>query len=138
VHAEDGRFCWLDLAAVDAAAAKRFYADAFGWRFADVRANGGVFTRCSDADGRDVASLYQLRRDDVERGAASHWTAYLAVADVAVAARRVAAAGGRVLVQPFAVEDVARIALVEDAVGAVFGVWQTQAQSPPLRSRRAP
>jgi len=41
------------------------------------------------------------------------------------AARRVQALGGRVLVQPFAVTGVARIALVQDGVGAQLGLWQS-------------
>ena len=127
--AAEGSFCWLDLAAADAGAAKRFYADAFGWRFADVRANGGVFTRCRAGD-RDIASLYQLGRLELEQGVSSHWTPYLAVADVDAAARRAAFAGGRLVVRPFDVAGIARIALIEDAVGAVVGLWQTRAQSP--------
>ena len=37
---------------------------------------------------------------------------------------RVASLGGRVLVAPFDVQGIARIALIEDAVGAVVGLWQ--------------
>lgn len=39
-------------------------------------------------------------------------------------APRIAALGGRILVAPFEVEGIARIALIEDAVGAVLGLWQ--------------
>ncbi len=119
----EGRPRWLDLAAADAAAAREFYARAFGWRFADQAANGGAFTRCR-LGRRDVASLYQLGAAERERGVPSHWTPYLAVAQADAAAARVVAAGGRVVVAPFDVEPVARIALVEDAVGALFGLWQ--------------
>jgi predicted enzyme related to lactoylglutathione lyase len=122
-------FCWLDLAATDATEARAFYAAAFGWDFVEQPANGGVFTRCR-AGGRDVASLYALRRAERERGVPSHWTPYLCVADVDAAARRVADCGGRVLVRPFAVDGMARIALVADAVGALVGLWQGGAQSP--------
>ena len=37
-----GRFCWLDLAATDAARALAFYRDAFGWTGHEERANGGT------------------------------------------------------------------------------------------------
>lgn len=127
-----GTFCWLDLAARDAALAKRFYAGAFGWTFEEQRANGGVFTRChaGDAGGRGVASLYQIRRAELDRGVPSHWTPYIAVADADAAARRAAGLGGRLVVAPFEVNGIARIALIEDAVGALVGLWQSGAQSP--------
>lgn len=121
--AAPGTFCWLDLAASDADSAMAFYAQAFGWRFETQRANGGHFTRCR-AGGRDVGSLYPLKRAQLEHGVPSHWTPYIRVAKVDALASRVAALGGRVLVAPFDVQGTARIALIEDAVGAVVGLWQ--------------
>jgi predicted enzyme related to lactoylglutathione lyase len=118
-----GAFCWLDLAAADAERAKLFYAQAFGWAFSEQHANGGSFTRCL-LGGRDVASVYQLNRVQIERGVPSHWTPYLRVASADATVRLIAALGGRVLVAPFDVEGNARIALIEDAVGALVGLWQ--------------
>jgi uncharacterized protein len=117
-----GRFCWLDLAATDAASAARFYSDLFGWTPQEHRANGGIFTRLRSGD-QDVASLYQIQRQAVARGASSHWTAYVRVADVDDVACRVSEIGGTVLVQPSEVSGIARIALIADPVGAQFGLW---------------
>ena len=100
-----------------------FYSHAFGWRFETQRVNGGNFTRCR-AGGRDVGSLYPLKRAQLEHGVPSHWTPYIRVAKVDALASRVAPLGGRVLVAPFDVQGTARIALIEDAVGAVVGLWQ--------------
>ncbi|HVK32554.1 MAG TPA: VOC family protein [Burkholderiaceae bacterium] len=121
--AAPGAFCWLDLAASDDDAAMAFYSQAFGWRFATQRANGGRFTRCR-VGGRDVASLYRLRHAQREQGVPSHWTPYLRVDNLDALVPRIAPLGGRVLVAPFDVERSARIALIEDAVGAVVGLWQ--------------
>jgi predicted enzyme related to lactoylglutathione lyase len=118
-----GDFCWLDLAASDAVAAKRFYAQAFGWTFVEQPANGGHFTRCR-SHGRDVGSLYALSRRELEGGVPSHWTPYLRVQQVEASARAVGALGGRLVVAPFEVQGVARIALIEDAVGALVGLWE--------------
>lgn len=118
-----GAFCWLDLAASDAAIAQHFYAQVFGWTFCDQPALGGHFTRCAIGD-HDVGSLYQLSRAQIARGAPSHWTPYIAVDDVDAALRRVASSGGRTVVAPLDVPGTARIALVEDAVGALVGLWQ--------------
>jgi len=124
-----GRFCWLDLAATDAASAGAFYAGLFGWRARDHAVNGGCFTRLSLA-GHDVGSLYQLGRRARDDGVPSHWTPYVGVGDADAVARRAAALGGAVLVRPFDVEGIARIALVADAVGAPVGLWQPLGEAP--------
>lgn len=127
--AQPGGFCWLDLAATDASRAKRFYTQAFGWTFHDQHANGGFFTRWTSG-GREIASLYQLRRAQLEAGVPSHWTPYVLVNNVDVAVLRITEGGGRVIVAPFDVPGSARITLIEDAVGALLGLWQ------PLDDRR--
>jgi predicted enzyme related to lactoylglutathione lyase len=126
---EPGTFCWLDLAASDAGLAQRFYARAFGWTFHDQPALGGRYTRCH-LGRRDIGSLYQLKQAQLEHGVPSHWTPYIAVDHADMALQRVAASGGRTVVAPFDVPGTARIALVQDAVGALVGLWQPIRGSP--------
>lgn len=116
-------FCWHDLAAADAPAARRFYGAVFGWSSAVQRANGGSFLRLRSGQS-DVGSLYPLSRVQLDAGVPSHWTSYVRVDDVDAAARRVQDAGGRVLVMPFAVEGTALIAVIADPAGAMLGLWQ--------------
>ena len=118
-----GRFCWIDLATSNAPGATAFYRDVFGWAPREQAANGGSFTRLQLAD-RDVGSLYQLSRAQVEQGAPSHWTPYVGVDDIDDAVRRAVAAGGKLLVRPFMVDGVARIALIADVTGAHLGLWE--------------
>jgi predicted enzyme related to lactoylglutathione lyase len=120
---EPGRFCWLDLAATDALQARRFYAQVFGWQARDQAANGGHFTRLQRGN-QDAGSLYQLAREQVARHVPSHWTPYIAVADVTETLRLAEQAGGRTIVSPVAIEGMAVIAVIEDAVGALVGLWQ--------------
>jgi uncharacterized protein len=117
-----GKFCWLDLAASDASRAARFYEAMFGWSAHAHAANGGSFQRLVRR-GEDIGSLYQLGATQIERGAGSHWTPYVGVDDLDDTVERTVAAGGAVIVPPFAVTGVARIALIEDAVGAHLGLW---------------
>jgi predicted enzyme related to lactoylglutathione lyase len=121
-----GQFCWVDLAATDAARAIGFYAGLFGWTAAHQAANGGSFIRL-EREGHRFASLYQLDRSALDAGVASHWTPYVRVGDVEATCREVIALGGSVAVEPFAVDGVARIALIVDPVGASFGIWQEPA-----------
>jgi uncharacterized protein len=122
-----GGFCWLDLATSDAAAAREFYSRAFGWTFHDRHVCGGVFTVAHLAD-RDFASLYQLRQTQLAQGVPSHWTPYVRVASVDEACSRLPPLGGEVIVRPFDVAGTARISLVQDAVGALLGLWQPLAE----------
>ena len=115
-----GRFCWVDLAATDASRAAGFYGELFGWSALEQPANGGTFVRLAH-EGRDVGSLYQMRPD---AQLVSHWTPYVRVDDIDAASRRVAALGGHVVVAPFLVDGMARIALAVDPVGATFGLWE--------------
>ena len=118
-----GRFCWLDLAASDAEAAKTFYREMFSWTSHDQIANGGCLTRLQSS-GRDVGSLYQLRSVHLARGVPSHWTPYIQVHDVDESAKRAASCGGEIVVRPFTVSGGARIALITDSVGAIVGLWE--------------
>jgi uncharacterized protein len=124
-----GTFCWVDLAASDAGLAQRFYAQTFGWRFQTQSVLGGHYTRCRLGDA-DVGSMYQLKHAQRAHGVPSHWTPYIAVADVDAAVQRVIACGGRSIVAPFDVPGAARIALIEDAVGALVGLWQASRAAP--------
>jgi predicted enzyme related to lactoylglutathione lyase len=113
----------MDLAATDAARAIEFYTGLFGWSARSQPANGGTFVRLSHAD-RDIGSLYQVNRSTLKAGVVSHWTPYVRVADADAAGRRAAALGGVVAVEPFAVDAMARIALILDPVGSTFGLWE--------------
>ena len=118
-----GQFCWLDLAASDAGSAKEFYAKLFGWTSHEQLANGGSFTRLR-LSNHDVGSVYQLTNALLENGMPSHWTPYVRVGNVNDAVRNAVRLGGTVVVDPFAVTGVARIALIHDSVGAMVGLWE--------------
>lgn len=117
------RFCWLDLAAVDAGAAAGFYEGMFGWQTRRRQANGGEIFTFMD-QGESIASLYQLRSREVESGVPSHWTPYIGIADIDEAASNAEMLGGQVVVKPFAVDGIARVSLVADSVGGLFGLWE--------------
>lgn len=123
--ASTNRFCWLDLAATDADRAARFYGQMFGWEARDHAANGGRLTRLRHA-GQDMGSLYQMRLAHIRGGVPSHWTPYVQVDNLPVAVRRAVACGGQLIVEPFEVAGMARIALIQDAVGALLGLWESR------------
>lgn len=126
VPARAGGVRWADLATGDPDRAAAFYCALFGWKAHEHRANGGMLTKlCRGTD--PVASIYRLSKMQLQQGIPSHWTPYMGVPDLEVAARRAEALGGTVLVAPFAVDGMARIALILDPVGAAMGLWQDDA-----------
>jgi predicted enzyme related to lactoylglutathione lyase len=120
---EVGRFCWLDLAASDADRAKAFYGGLLGWQAQEQAANNGSFIRMRLSD-KDVGSIYQLRKAQIERGTPSHWTPYIRVDDLDGTVKSVDLFGGKVIIRPFIVTGIARIALIADSVGAHVGLWE--------------
>lgn len=125
-RARPGQFIWHDLAAVDTTVAIDFYRNVFGWTAVTEQANGGQFIRLISA-GEDVASMFQLSQRHRAHAVPSHWTPYVCVKGIEAAVQRAEIASGVVLVRPFEVDGVARIALIRDSVGSTFGMWESLA-----------
>jgi uncharacterized protein len=105
--------CWAELASPQPPAAIDFYQQLFGWQVTTVDPGTIHFT----LRGLAVAGLVPARKR-------SSWRAYVASQDIGATVAAVAAAGGRVISPPVEVGDLGRVALVADAEGAAFGLWQ--------------
>jgi predicted enzyme related to lactoylglutathione lyase len=117
-----GTFCWADLGSPAAAAAKRFYTSLFGWTAEDRPMGPDAAYTMLNLEGRAVAALYQ--QDPAQPGAPPHWLSYISVGHVNDVARRAKELGGTVLLDPFDVLDVGRMAMVQDPTGAVVALWE--------------
>ena len=114
-----GTFCWADLATTDAAAAKEFYGELFGWEGHDVPAGeAGTYTLLR-LDGKDVCALYE--RSD---GTPPAWLSYVSVEEVHASSARAGDLGAAVVQEPFDVMDAGRMALLRDPTGAILALWQ--------------
>jgi predicted enzyme related to lactoylglutathione lyase len=122
--------CWVDTAQPDPDAAIRFYGGLFGWEFegpAPMAGPGGA----GDDPGRYYVA--RLRGRDVA-GVSSQpsegappvpvWNTYISVDSADDTARRVADAGGSVLVAPFDVAPAGRMAVLADQQGAALCAWE--------------
>ncbi len=118
-----GVFCWLDVAASDAALAKAVYLQALSWNFENPPMIVRYPSRCRRG-GREVGSLYALKPGQLERGVPSRGTPYRRVDSVDTTAQHIAILGRRLVVAPFDAQGTARIAVIEDAVGALVRLWQ--------------
>jgi predicted enzyme related to lactoylglutathione lyase len=117
-----GTFCWVELSTSDAAAAKKFYTQLFGWTAVDMPAGPDMIYTMCQIDGKNVAALYQQGQE--EQGIPPHWNSYISVASADEIAAKAKALGGTVMGEPFDVMDAGRMALVQDPEGVVVGAWQ--------------
>jgi predicted enzyme related to lactoylglutathione lyase len=113
-----GKFIWHDLATDDLPAARRFYGDLLGWQFEDMQRLGRPYVMAS-LGGRRVGGLVAV---DPEPGQeVSQWVGYVSVPNVDQTVAAVEKAGGRTLISPRDIQNVARAAVSIDPQGAVIG-----------------
>jgi hypothetical protein len=124
-----GDFCWIELATTDQAAAKKFYAELFGWTINDLPMGPNDFYTTFKMDGREVGAAYTLRAEQRSQGVPAHWNLYVAVESADSAAARAIELGAKVLAPPFDVFDIGRMAVLQDPTGAVFSIWQAKRHS---------
>src|SRR5947209_1664151 len=88
--------CWVDLGTPDLEAARQFYGELFGWTPQPSPPEAGGYTFFHKGDS-PVAAIGPLTNE----GQPPAWSWYAATADADETARRVEAAGGKVLMAPF-------------------------------------
>ena len=111
---------WIDLSTKDPEWSREFYAKVFGWRVEvnqDPQYGGYAIAKIGD---HDVAGIGPTQSAD----APTAWNIYIGTADVADLAKRVKAAGGTVVAEPFAVGDQGSMAVFQDPSGAFISGWQ--------------
>lgn len=123
-----GKFIWHDLITDDAAVARRFYGDLFGWSFeTTVHPNGGDYTLIRRG-GRYLGGIVELA--DPSDADYSRWLGYLSVADVDRAVALTRERGGRAIRGPLDLGEVGRVAAVEDPQGALIGLLRSRYGDP--------
>ena len=120
-----GKFVWADLVTDDVAAARKFYAQLFGWTFRDL---GGYAIAANDE--RPLGGLFQRPRPAGQDSAKPRWLGYLSVSNVERAQKAVTKAGGRVLAAPGKYPKRGEQAVFADPEGALFGVVKSSSGDP--------
>jgi hypothetical protein len=82
-----------------------------------------IYTRLQ-IGGKDVGALYKMRPEQAAQGVPPNWGTYFTVKSADETAKKVKAAGGNVIVEPFDVMDYGRMAVVQGPEGAMFSIWQ--------------
>ena len=111
---------WVDLSSADAAGSRDYYSKLFGWTVGvapDPDAGGYALAKLN---GKDVAGIGPVQTP----GGPSAWMVYIGSKDAEETARKVEAAGGKVIAPPFDVLKSGRMAVFQDPVGAFISAWQ--------------
>jgi hypothetical protein len=119
-----GSFCWIELATSDAAAARAFYTQLFGWTVNEIPMGEHGPYSIFQKNGRDVAAMY---RDT--RGIPPNWLSYVAVESADASAAQAKSLGASAIADPFDVFDSGRMAVLTDPQGAAFAVWEAKSHS---------
>ncbi|MFH9398984.1 VOC family protein [Streptomyces sp. NPDC017638] len=112
----EGVPCWVDAQLPDVEAGKRFYGELFGWTFQEAYGSS-VWALLGEDRVAALAPKTDGRMPTV-------WTVSFATPDAAALARRITAAGGRMITDPYPAGGLGTAALAADPEGAVFGLWQ--------------
>jgi uncharacterized protein len=126
-HYRPGTFCWVDLATTDAAGAKAFYEELFGWEAEDTPAGETATYTMLRLGGDDVGGLYEMDAGQREQGASPYWLSYVSVESADAAVARVAELGGIAHGDAFDVMEAGRMAVIADPEGATLALWEPRA-----------
>jgi uncharacterized protein len=110
---------WTDLSTKDAAGSRDFYSQLFGWKIevGGPESNGYGMAKVAN---KNVAGIGPA----MDPMAPTAWAVYIGTRDADAVAKKVEAAGGKVIAPPFDVLDSGRMAVFQDPTGAFISVWQ--------------
>ena len=116
-----GTVSWADLATTDAAGAKAFYGELFGWELEDLPVPDAPPYTMARIGGKAVCAIYERA---AEQPGPPAWLSYVTVDDADATASRARELGATVISEPFDVMQAGRMAVLQDPTGAVFAIWQ--------------
>jgi predicted enzyme related to lactoylglutathione lyase len=124
-----GTFCWPELGTTDTKAAFAFYQELFDWSLREMPLPDGSTYAMIKRGSDDAGAMYTLMEDMVKQGIPPHWMSYVSVDDVDATAKKIEAAGGKVVMGPMDVKPdgkmlIGRMAVAQDPEGATFSIWQ--------------
>ncbi len=117
---ESNAVVWNELNTRDPEAARAFYGEVFDWGFEERQFENGSYTSLTvgDATVGGMIDITGRAPDEVP----PHWLVYFAVDDVDATVAKAKETGGALVLEPFDIAEVGRIAIVKDPFGAVFAV----------------
>lgn len=122
-------FCWNELVSTDVKKSKSFYEKLFDWKSEDIECGGMKYTLFKVGKTEVAGLMKKPESAECSCGKKSEcecegawWLPYVTVEDVDKSVKKVEQLHGKVLLKPMDIEDVGRIAVVQDNLGAVIGL----------------
>lgn len=122
---EPGGMCWNELKTNDAAKAKQFYTDLFGWGSQSMDMGNGQEYTIVKVGERSNGGIIPMTGMPGMEGVPAHWSVYFGIDDVDKGVERAEALGGKLLYPPMDV-PMGRFAAVADPQGTPFSIWAGQ------------
>lgn len=119
-----GTFCWPELSSTDQAAAEKFYSGLFGWTMKQTPMGPDSHYTVFVKNGESVGAVAQM--DKNMQGVPSNWLSYVSTANVDASVEKAKQLGGTLVVGPFDVMELGRMAVLTDPQGAHFALWQAK------------
>lgn len=115
---------WHEIHTPDPASTSDFYAQVMGWEV-ETRPMGGEAYTMFAVDGKPFSGICRANEPEWE-GAPAYWTVYFNCQDVDAAVGRAEELDGTIVIPPYDVPGVGRMALIEDPDGATFYLFQEE------------
>jgi len=112
-----GQFNWCELMTKDVDAAKKFYAELFGWEMQEMSMPGMTYTVIK-VGGEGIGGIMNI--PDNAKGMPPMWGTYVTVDDVDKTAKNAQELGGKLHMPPTDIPTVGRFCVIEDPQGAVI------------------
>ena len=123
ITGENGTVCWADLSTPDAATARRFYYDLFGWNFVEGEKDTSGYLHIKNHE-QFIGGVPAASQRDAS--VPPHWLIYFQVADCDASATKAREQNANVLFGPHDLETVGRFAVLKDNQGAAFALFQPE------------
>ena len=112
---------WVDIGSRDLPKTVAFYSGLFGWEPNDMGEEAGHYTMFT-VNGLNVAAAGPMQNDTDPAA----WMSYISVADIDASVALADANGAKVLMPPMEVMTAGKMAVLLDAEGSAFSMWQPQ------------
>ncbi len=119
-----GTFCWPECATTDAQGSKRFYSDLLGWTWKESPMGPDGIYYIALLDGRSVGAMFQLDEGMKKMAVPPNWGSYVTVTNVDESIAKAKSLGGELMMGPQDVNDLGRMAVLRDPIGATINLWQ--------------
>ena len=121
-----GRFGWNELNVPDVEAAKKFYAEVFGWTSETQEMAPGMEYTVFKQGEHMIGGLVSPPSAEDQPPPPPCWMSYVNSADIEADVKKAVAAGGNALVESMTVPNAGTLAVLQDNQGAVFCLWKPE------------